>query len=70
MKDQPTVTKQETRNADDTSLTVGQFVYTHKVGGFCSYLLSEEHSFLMQYCRICCQVYMEWAKQLQHWRES
>ena len=45
MNHQPIVTKQETRNADDTSLMVGQFAYTHKVGGFCSYLLSEEHFF-------------------------
>lgn len=70
MNDQPIVAKHETRIADNTSLKVDQFAYTHKIGGFCSFLLSEEHfDFLMQYCRICCQVYMEWAKQLQHWRE-
>jgi hypothetical protein len=43
MKDQSMLTKQETRNADDISLKVGQFEYIHYVGGFYSYLLFEEN---------------------------
>jgi len=53
IKDQSMLNKQETRNADDTSLKVGQFEYVCYVGGFCSYLLK---SLMMQYCRICCLV--------------